>query len=53
VCGADNSWALFSDLETVENIRHNVGSTYMFASVIYTLLLMAIVSGFNVVYISF
>jgi flagellar biosynthesis protein FlhB len=53
LCGAENAYAVFPDLQTAESLRHNVGSSYMFASVIYCLFLMLIVSCFNVVYISF
>ena len=53
LCGGNKSYSLYPSLETVQSIRHNVNSTYMFASVVYTLFLMAAVSFFNVVYVSY
>lgn len=53
VCGGPNSYALFDTLDAVESIRHNVNSMYMFISIIYVLFLMALVTGFNAVYVSF
>lgn len=52
LCGG-NGYALFPDLNTVDSIRYNMGSGYMFASVVYTLLLIVVISGFNVVYVSY
>jgi hypothetical protein len=53
LCGGPGQYALFPTLDAVEAIRHNVNSLYMFISIIYVLFLMALVTGFNAIYISY
>ncbi len=53
ICGGSDAFAMFDDLEDAKNIRHNLDSVYMFASVCYNLFLMLVVTGFNVTYISY
>lgn len=53
LCGGPGSYALFPDLSSADAIRHNVNSMFMFVSIIYVLLLMAFVTGFNTIYISY
>ncbi|CDW90585.1 UNKNOWN [Stylonychia lemnae] len=52
LCNVDE-YALFDTLDKAISVKHNVQSSYMFISVAFDLLLIGIVSLFNVMYISF
>eukprot|EP00347_Sterkiella_histriomuscorum_P022995 403336357 len=53
LCEGKNSYALFDSLEDAVSMKHNVGSTYMYASVGFDMLLIGMVAIFNVIYVSF